>query len=55
MCYQDYPLSIVCTANRGIVIYNLENTPTEFKVLLIMYSNCLVFCYTIIVFVLVEN
>lgn len=27
----DYPLSIVCTANRGIVIYNLENTPTEFK------------------------
>ena len=39
MMSQDYPLSIVCTANRGIVIYNLENTPTEFKV-----SNCVCNC-----------
>ncbi len=28
---QLYPKAVVGTAGRGVIIYNLENTPTEFK------------------------
>ncbi|XP_011189810.1 protein Rae1 [Zeugodacus cucurbitae] len=27
----DYPMAVVGTANRGLIVYSLENTPTEFK------------------------
>lgn len=27
----DYPMAIVGTAGRGLIVYSLENKPTEFK------------------------
>lgn len=27
----DYPMAIVGTAGRRLIVYSLENTPTEFK------------------------
>jgi len=36
MCYnvanfQVYPMAVVGTAGRGVIIYQLENQPQEFK------------------------
>ena len=33
---QIYPMAVVGTASRGLVIYQLENTPSEFKVNVVM-------------------
>lgn len=27
----DYPMAVVGTAGRGLIVYSLENKPTEFK------------------------
>lgn len=27
----DYPMAVVGTASRGLIVYTLENTPTEYK------------------------
>lgn len=29
--FQSYPMGVVGTAGRGLIIYKLDNTPTEFK------------------------
>lgn len=33
---QIYPMAVVGTASRGLVIYQLENTPSEFKVIVVI-------------------